>query len=267
MLCQLDDDPLGAAEVAEPAADLVALQLADELSAAGSQAGVDVFDGECDMADARCVRRRAAALPHFKSIIYSTSYYDSIMRAPPTTAAGECNFQMVASPCGISCYDKFHMPAKIMIKHYRALAELRYQIRQFLCEGDATASKLGLEPQQYMLLLALRGLPEGAEGTIRTLAQRLALKHNSTVELINRMEARQYVRRSRSRDDRRCVLVSLRPRGEKLLEQVARQRITELRATGAALVNAIDALLGHTWRSRTRKRIGNITREAVSKQL
>jgi hypothetical protein len=32
--------------------------------------------------------------------------------------------------------------------------------------------------------------------------------------------------------------------GKKLLEQVARQRITELRASGEALVNAIDALLG-----------------------
>src|SRR6476646_2484570 len=61
LLRQLDDDPLGAADVAEPVAVLVALQLADELSAAGSQAGDDgceVFDGECDMADARCVRRR-----------------------------------------------------------------------------------------------------------------------------------------------------------------------------------------------------------------
>ncbi len=60
-LCQFDDDTLGAADVAEPVAILVAPQLADELSAAGSQAGddgVDVFDGECDMADARCVRRR-----------------------------------------------------------------------------------------------------------------------------------------------------------------------------------------------------------------
>jgi hypothetical protein len=60
VLCQLDDDSLGAADVAEPVAVLVALQLADELSAAGSQAGddgVDVFDGECYMADARCVRR------------------------------------------------------------------------------------------------------------------------------------------------------------------------------------------------------------------
>jgi hypothetical protein len=50
-----------AADVAEPVAVLVALQLADEFSAAGSQAGDDgvgVLDGERDVADTRCVGRR-----------------------------------------------------------------------------------------------------------------------------------------------------------------------------------------------------------------
>jgi DNA-binding MarR family transcriptional regulator len=155
------------------------------------------------------------------------------------------------------------MPPKIATTDYRALAELRYRIRHFLCEGDAAARQMGLEPQQYLLLLAVRGLPEGTQATIRTLAERLALKHNSTVELINRLEKRGYVRRSRSRDDRRAVLVSLRPRGEKLLEQVARQRITELRAGGAALVNSIDALLGRTWQSRARERTANVSQKAV----
>jgi hypothetical protein len=49
LLRQLDDDPLRAADVAEPIAVFVALHLADELRAAGSQAGddrVDVVDGE-----------------------------------------------------------------------------------------------------------------------------------------------------------------------------------------------------------------------------
>jgi len=135
------------------------------------------------------------------------------------------------------------MPGEITTAEYRALAELRYRIRQFLREGDAVARTVGLEPQQYLLLLAIRGLPEGVEATIRALAERLALKHHSVVELIDRLETRGYVRRSRSRDDRRRVLVSLLPRGEKLLEQVVRNRIDELRTTGTALVEAIGALL------------------------
>jgi len=135
------------------------------------------------------------------------------------------------------------MVGEITTAEYRALAELRYRIRKFVGEGDAVARAAGLEPQQYLLLLALRGLPEGVEATIRTLADRLALKHHSAVELIDRLEMHGYVRRSRNRDDRRQVLVALLPRGEKLLEQVARDRISELRASGAALVSAISALL------------------------
>src|SRR3989442_9888848 len=132
---------------------------------------------------------------------------------------------------------------EITMAEYPALAEMRYRIRKFVREGDGAGRAAGLEPQQYLLLLALRGLPEGEEATIRTLADRLALKHHSAVELIDRLEVHGYVRRSRSRDDRRRVLVALLPRGEKLLEQVARDRISELRASGAALVNAISALL------------------------
>src|SRR5260370_1716592 len=110
-------------------------------------------------------------------------------------------------------------------------------------EGVAGARAGGLEPQQYLLLLALRGLPEGEEATIRALADRLALKHHSAVELIDRLEVHGYVRRSRNRDDRRRVLVTLLPRGEKLLEQVARDRIGELRPTAPALPDPTSPLL------------------------
>ncbi|MGA2095010.1 MAG: MarR family transcriptional regulator [Candidatus Acidiferrum sp.] len=135
------------------------------------------------------------------------------------------------------------MAAEITPSEYRALAELRYRIRHFLREGDAKARAVGLEPQQYLLLLAIRGLPEGSEATIQTLAERLALKHHSLVELVDRLETHGYVRRTRSRDDRRRVFVSLTLRGERLLEQVARNRISELRSSGETLVGAIEALL------------------------
>ncbi len=135
------------------------------------------------------------------------------------------------------------MPTEITTAEYRALAELRYRIRHFIREGDAVALAAGLEPQQYLLLLAIRGLPEGEEATIRALAERLALKHHSVVELIDRLETHGYVRRSRGRDDRRRVLVTLLPRGERMLAQVAQHRIGELRSTGHELVRAIDQLL------------------------
>src|SRR3979490_3073323 len=102
---------------------------------------------------------------------------------------------------------------RIATSDYRALAALRYRIRLFLSEGDAAARRAGLEPQQYLLLLSVRGLPKGPKTTIQVLADRLMLKHNSTVGLIDRLETHGYLRRTQSRQDRRCVLVKLLPRG------------------------------------------------------
>ena len=149
------------------------------------------------------------------------------------------------------------MAMRIALSDYRALAALRYRIRLFLSEGDAAARREGLEPQQYLLLLAVRGLPEGAKATIQVLAQRLMLKHNSTVELIDRLEMHGYLRRSQSRQDRRCILVKLLPRGKQLVERVARERLTELRGGGEALSDALDTLLGrkpNSQRIRVKKR-------------
>jgi len=135
------------------------------------------------------------------------------------------------------------MGKKISSAEFRALAELRYRIRLFLREGDIAARLAGLEPQQYLMLLAIRGLAPEVPAKIQTLADRLAVKHHSAVELVDRLEQRGYVRRVRSRQDRRQVLVSLLPRGEKVLERVVQQRIGELRASGRELVRAIAPLL------------------------
>ena len=135
------------------------------------------------------------------------------------------------------------MTEKITSGEYRALAELRYRIRLFLREGDATALAEGLEPQQYQMLLAIRGLEDGESATVGILAERLAIKHHSAVELLDRLERRGFVKRARDKEDRRQVRVLLLPRGEKALATVVKERIGELRASGAALVRAIEALL------------------------
>jgi DNA-binding MarR family transcriptional regulator len=132
---------------------------------------------------------------------------------------------------------------RISAIEYQAMAELRYRVRLFLREGDAAARSAGLEPQQYLLLLAIRGLPADSAAKIQQLADSLLIKHHSAVELVDRLEKRGLVRRTRSRDDRRQVLVSLLPKGQRVLERVVQQRINEVRAGGSQLVRAIDALL------------------------
>ena len=144
---------------------------------------------------------------------------------------------------------------------YRILAELRYRIRRFLQEGDAAARKAGLEPQQYLLLLAIRGLPEEQECTIRTLAERLSLQHHSTVELVNRMEQHGYVRRVRDGGDRRKVLVKLQRRGETMVARVASQRLIELRSNGQELARVIRRLV-HAPKGRRADRTNDRTASA-----
>ena len=132
---------------------------------------------------------------------------------------------------------------RISETEYQAMAELRYRIRLFLRESDAAARSAGLEPQQYLLLLCIRGIPDDDSTKIRSLADSLLIKHHSAVELVDRLEKRGLVRRSRGRQDRRQVLVSLLPKGQRVLERVVKQRIGEVRAGGNQLIRAIDALL------------------------
>jgi DNA-binding MarR family transcriptional regulator len=157
---------------------------------------------------------------------------------------------------GISILERYNggaMARSMNSGEFRALAEFRYQIRQFLYGSEQAARAAGLEPQQYLFLLALRGLPAGRESTIRELAERMQLRHHSVVELVNRLERQQLLRRERSRTDRRQVLLCLTPRGEKILSRLARQRIAELRTAAPALVRALTAVIRST-RAKTSSR-------------
>lgn len=138
--------------------------------------------------------------------------------------------------------------------HYRALAEFRYQIRRFLNSSEQAARAAGLEPQQYQLLLAARGLPDGRTATIGNLAERLQIRHHSAVELVDRLERRGFFRRTRGKEDRREVHVRLTARGERMLAQIARGRLVELRESGPSLIRALGALVAATNHAKLRRR-------------
>src|SRR6202020_1082040 len=108
----------------------------------------------------------------------------------------------------------------LSIEEYRALAEFRYQIRRFLGFSEEQVRGAGMEPQQHQLLLAIKGLPDGAMATVGEVAERLQLKHHSTVELVNRLEKLGYVSREASAQDRRQVIVHLTPSGAAILRKL-----------------------------------------------
>ncbi len=132
-----------------------------------------------------------------------------------------------------------------MIEHldYHSLAEFRYQIRRFLHFSEMAARNAGLEPKQHQLLLAIKGLPPDLRPTVRTLADRMQLKHHSAVELIDRLERSGLVARHRAEKDRREVLVALVPKGERLLRALSLHHQNELLNSGPKLAQTLQRLI------------------------
>lgn len=96
--------------------------------------------------------------------------------------------------------------------NYEQLHEFRYLIRRFLRFSEDAARASGIEPQQHQLLLTIKGTQPSSEGIpVRTAAERLQIGHNTAVELVDRAESVGLVVRSRSKEDRRFVLVRLTP--------------------------------------------------------
>jgi DNA-binding MarR family transcriptional regulator len=132
---------------------------------------------------------------------------------------------------------------KLTLADYQALAEFRYQIRKFLHFSEQAVKTGGLERGQYQLLLAIKGMPDGIRPRVRELADRMQIRHHSTVELINRLESRGYVRRERAQDDRREVLLALTSKGERVLAELALHHHNELRTAAPTLVTALRRLM------------------------
>ena len=129
---------------------------------------------------------------------------------------------------------------------YRGLAEFRRQIRRFLYFSETTAKQHGVEAQQHQLLLAVHGLPEGVNPTIREIASRLFIQHHSAVELVDRLESAGAVVRQPGVHDRREVWVRLTPAGRAILRKLALAHRTELERSGPELARALNSVLRHS---------------------
>jgi len=132
---------------------------------------------------------------------------------------------------------------KLTAKDYQSLAEFRYQIRRFLHFSEKAAAEAGLNPKQHQLLLALKGLPEDSEPTIGELAERLHIRPHSAVELIDRLSDIGYIRRRRSKVDRRQVMIEITKKGETVLRGLSLIHRRELETAGATLVGPLNALM------------------------
>jgi len=136
---------------------------------------------------------------------------------------------------------------------YRALAELRHQIRRFLTFSEREARAVGIEPQQHQLLLALKGLPGDRRPTVGVLAERLQLRHHSVVGLVDRLVAAGLASRRSNAEDGREVLLAITARGERLLRRLSLAHQAELQAAGPALLEALATIVPASGATRRRQ--------------
>ena len=130
--------------------------------------------------------------------------------------------------------------------NYKLMAEFRYQIRRFLRFSEETARAGGLEPQQYQLMLSLKGLPADVRPRVGELAERLQIQHHSTVELVDRLARRGLIKRRRSESDRREVFLELSARGDKLVQELALRHWEEYRELAPDLVVSLKKVIRET---------------------
>jgi DNA-binding MarR family transcriptional regulator len=98
------------------------------------------------------------------------------------------------------------------------VAEFRAALRTFLRKSERIARDSGLTPQRHLLLLMIKGAPDGTgRSTVTDLSERLQLAQSTVTELVRRAEEAGLIERERSIDDGRVAFLSLTPEGDRRL--------------------------------------------------
>jgi DNA-binding MarR family transcriptional regulator len=115
-------------------------------------------------------------------------------------------------------------------------AEFRSALRRFEQQSDRLARASGLTPRWYLVLLLIKGAPDGVErSTVTELAERLHLAQSTVTELVARAEEAGLVRRRASADDGRVAHLVLTEEGETRLSHAFRSLAAERRALRKAV--------------------------------
>ncbi len=134
------------------------------------------------------------------------------------------------------------LSSKLTDADYARLGDFRYALRRFFEFSEAAAASEKLTPQQHQALLVIRSSP-AAVASVGRLAQRLRIRHNTAVELAQRLEAAGLITRQPSPNDGRSVLLRLSAAGEAKLEvltHVHRAELQQLRPEIMALLQSLE---------------------------
>jgi DNA-binding MarR family transcriptional regulator len=125
---------------------------------------------------------------------------------------------------------------KLSHAQYQQLADFRHTLRRFLRFSEEAAEQAGLSGQQYQALLALRAAASAAQATVGYVARCLIIKHNSAVELVDRLVKQGLVDRRESPRDRRKVELRPTPKGARILDRLVHVHRHELHRLAAQLL-------------------------------
>ncbi len=124
---------------------------------------------------------------------------------------------------------------------FKGLSSFRSALRRFLAASEAISRQAGVTQQQYQVLLEIRAADSG-ELAMKDLAEQLMLTPHAAVQMIDRLAKADLARRRASTDDRRVVFVSLTPRGEELIDELAASHLDELLRQEARLRDSLARL-------------------------
>jgi DNA-binding MarR family transcriptional regulator len=110
---------------------------------------------------------------------------------------------------------------------YQRLARFRYALRRFLRFSEDAAREAGISPGQYQLLLFLRSFGDRPP-IVAEVAEKLQVRHQSAVGLIDRCERAGLVARHTDAEDGRRVRVALTARGARTLSKLVALHLREL---------------------------------------
>ncbi|GAA2139498.1 MarR family transcriptional regulator [Actinomadura napierensis] len=127
---------------------------------------------------------------------------------------------------------------------FASLLAFRTGLRRYLRWSETRVREAGLTPAQHQLLLAVKGHGPREAPTVGELAGYLLLRHHSTVELIDRAERAGLVRRGRDPEDNRVIRVSLTSEADRVLAELTRLHLAELRSL-APILDRLSAELKH----------------------
>lgn len=125
---------------------------------------------------------------------------------------------------------------------YQTLATLRHALRRFLQFSERAARAVGLTPNQHQALLQIRGCPPNTPMTVGRLAETMLRSPHSTSELVTRLEHQGLVRRTKSGEDSRVVLICLSEPALALLHELTAAHRQELKRLGPELVKLLHQI-------------------------